>query len=95
MPIDDQTLERLATLSMLNLDKAYKKPLKEDLNNILELVESLASVETGSITPLQTPLDLAQRFREDRVCEIATPSRYQEQTRHKEKQLYLVPQVIE
>jgi aspartyl-tRNA(Asn)/glutamyl-tRNA(Gln) amidotransferase subunit C len=95
MAIDDQTLEKLADLSMLNLDSGSKSLLRDDLEDILKLINALEQVDTHDIPPLHSPLDLCQRLRKDQVSEKADPAYYQQGVNRKENNLYLVPKVIE
>jgi Asp-tRNA(Asn)/Glu-tRNA(Gln) amidotransferase C subunit len=51
MAIDDQTLEKLADLSMLNLDSGRNSLLRDALEAILKLINALQQVDTHAIPP--------------------------------------------
>ncbi len=101
--ITEQDLKKLAELAKLDLDihpdnTVFKNKLIADLNNILNLVGELQSIDTSNIQPMvHADPQAKQRLRPDVVTEenirdiiqkIAPPHSV-------EAGLYLVPQVIE
>lgn len=63
--MDAEGLHKLATLSCLKLSQAKEEALRQDLEHILTMVETLKSVETEGIPPLVTPFLTATHLRED------------------------------
>jgi aspartyl-tRNA(Asn)/glutamyl-tRNA(Gln) amidotransferase subunit C len=53
------------------------------------------AVDTGQVTPMAHPLEMAQRLREDLVTEPMARERYQAGAPAVENGLFLVPKVIE
>jgi len=51
-PINKKTLEYLAELSRIELDKKSEEKLLEDLQKILEYFEQLKEVDTENIEPM-------------------------------------------
>ena len=106
MLITQQDISKLAELAKLGLDVhpdnlaniAFKDQLIADLNNILNLVDQLKSVDTSNITPLIHPDEQAkQRLRPDLVTEENVIGSMQviAPLNSVEAGLYLVPKVIE
>ena len=106
MQITQQDINKLAELAKLNLEVFpdnltninFKNQLIADLNNILNLVEQLKSVDTNNITPLIHPDEHAkQRLRTDLVTEKNVRDIMQSiaPVNSTEAGLYLVPKVIE
>lgn len=95
MSLDKNTIEKIATLARLNLDDSQAEELGQDLNNILNLVEQMSSVDTSGITPLAHPLEISARLREDVVSESDQRELFQSIAPSAEEGHYLVPKVIE
>ena len=95
MSLDKNTVEQIAKLARLNLDDTQADDLRQDLNNILNLVEQMSSVKTDGITPLAHPLEISARLREDRVTEEDQRELFQSIAPSAEDGHYLVPKVID
>ena len=52
MIVDDQLIDKLATLSKLEFDVVSKQEIKSDLNKILNFMEKLNELDTEGIEPL-------------------------------------------
>lgn len=63
--IDKKTLEYLAELSRIELDKKEEEKLLKDLKKILDYFEELKSLDTSSIEPISGATELKNSFRED------------------------------
>ena len=59
------------------------------------MVDELQAVDTAGVVPMAHPLDRPQRLREDRVTETDRHELYQRNAPAVERDLYLVPKVIE
>lgn len=95
MSINTDQLDYLAKLSMLLLNETQKKHLHADLNDILQLVESLKNINTTDVEPVLNPLDATLTLRDDKVTEENNREFYQETASLSDNGLYLVPKVIE
>ncbi|WP_019894381.1 Asp-tRNA(Asn)/Glu-tRNA(Gln) amidotransferase subunit GatC [Hydrogenovibrio halophilus] len=95
MAIEKQDVAAIARLSALSVGEEEAGQVAGKLNHILDVLETMQSVETDQVEPMSHPLDQVQRLREDRVTETDQRERYQRIAPAAEKGLYLVPQVIE
>ena len=59
------------------------------------MVDQLQAVDTKGVEPMAHPLERAQRLRDDHVTETDRHELYQRNAPHVERDLYLVPKVIE
>jgi len=72
-PITKKTLEYLAELSRIELDKKNEEKLLEDLQKILGHFEELKSVDTENIEPMTGGTIEKNVFREDEIVEPDKP----------------------
>ncbi|HSN19142.1 MAG TPA: Asp-tRNA(Asn)/Glu-tRNA(Gln) amidotransferase subunit GatC [Usitatibacter sp.] len=90
----DQVL-RIARLARIEVGDGEAQALERSLNDILGLVERMASVDTAGVEPMSHPESVGQRLREDRVTETDQRDAFQAAAPQVEDGLYLVPKVIE
>ncbi|WP_139559358.1 Asp-tRNA(Asn)/Glu-tRNA(Gln) amidotransferase subunit GatC [Methylotetracoccus oryzae] len=95
MSLDSEAVKRIAWLARLSIDDDRVADYARDLSGILDFVEQMNAVDTGSAMPLAHPLDQSQRLRPDEVVESDQRERFQQQAPAVEAGLYLVPKVIE
>ncbi len=88
-------LSHIATLARLKLSDTELSALNEDLTNILQLFNTLQTINTDNIEPMAHPLELPQRLRNDEVTEVDQHQIFQAIAPSVENDLYLVPKVIE
>lgn len=88
-------VEKIARLSRLSLSAAERENTLAELNSIFQLVEKMQAVNTDGIEPMAHPHELALRLRDDVVTETDQHQRYQAVAPLVDKDLYLVPKVIE
>ena len=69
--------------------------LSAKLSDIVALVDQLQAIPTAGVTPMAHPLDRPQRLRHDEVTETDRRELYQRNATLVERDLYLVPKVIE
>lgn len=67
MQIDDQLISRLEHLSRLKLSTEERKTIKQDLDNILGMVEKLQELELDDVAPLAYVNEVQHRLRADIV----------------------------
>lgn len=72
--ITTETLERLATLSALELTSDEAAGLTTDIESILGYVDQLGELDTDGVTPTYQVTDLQNVWRNDEV-DTALPSR--------------------
>jgi aspartyl-tRNA(Asn)/glutamyl-tRNA(Gln) amidotransferase subunit C len=92
---DIHTVEKIAHLARLSIDKTAVERYSHDLSRILELANALKAIDTTNIAPMSHPLDGVQHLREDGVTETDQHEAFQAIAPQTAEGLYLVPQVIE
>jgi aspartyl-tRNA(Asn)/glutamyl-tRNA(Gln) amidotransferase subunit C len=95
MNLDGEHLDRLAALARLRIDAAEAAGLRQSLEQILALAETLQQVPTEGVEPLANPLDAVQPLRADEVTEADRRGDFQAIAPSVERGLYLVPRVVE
>jgi aspartyl-tRNA(Asn)/glutamyl-tRNA(Gln) amidotransferase subunit C len=70
MTLQRSDIQRLAKkLAKIHLDDAESEALTVDIQNIMGLIEQLATVNVDGVAPMMTPLSEIQRFRPDQVTD--------------------------
>ncbi len=95
MSVTREVVEQVAELAQLQIDENEFESVMQKMNEILEMVEDMQSVDTSGIEPMAHPLDATQTLREDQITETDQHDRYQQLAPEAESGLYLVPRVVE
>jgi aspartyl-tRNA(Asn)/glutamyl-tRNA(Gln) amidotransferase subunit C len=90
-----EDLERLCRLARLEVTPAEVPDVAAKLSSIVAMVDQLKACNTTGVTPMAHPLERAQRLRPDVVTETDRHELYQNNAPLVERDLYLVPLVIE
>ena len=85
----------LGRLARLEITPAETADVAAKLTSIVAMVDQLQAVPTADVTPMAHPLDRPQRRRADVVTETDHRELYQRNAGLVERDLYLVPKVIE
>ncbi len=85
----------LARLARLSLSAEEISAATEDLQQIVDMIDQMQSVDTNGIEPMAHPLDSTQRLRQDIVTEQVNPDNFQKHAPATEDHFYLVPRVVE
>lgn len=88
-------VDKLARLSRLSLSEAERNNMLTELNHVFDLVEKMQEVNTDGIEPMAHPHELALRLRDDVVTEKDEHHAIQSCAPLVDRDLYLVPKVIE
>jgi aspartyl-tRNA(Asn)/glutamyl-tRNA(Gln) amidotransferase subunit C len=88
-------VEKLCELARLEIAAGDVADVCSKLSDIVSLVDALKAAETTGVTPMAHPLDRAQRLRRDEVSETDQHELYQRNAPAVERDLYLVPKVID
>ena len=88
-------IHHLARLARLEITAAEIPDVQAKLSSIVALVDQLQAQPTDGVSPMAHPLDQSQRLREDRVTDSDRHELYQRNAPLVERDLYLVPKVIE
>ena len=95
VPFRPQDIEKLCELARLEITAAEVEDVCAKLSDIVAMVDSLKAADTAGVTPMAHPLDRAQRFRTDEITEADQHELYQRNAPAVERDLYLVPKVID
>jgi aspartyl-tRNA(Asn)/glutamyl-tRNA(Gln) amidotransferase subunit C len=95
MAITESDIVKIAHLARLHLDESKIPGYTTNLDNILNLVDTMSAVNTQGVAPMSHPFDLTAREREDKVTEPDMCEALMAIAPESEMGLYLVPQVIE
>jgi aspartyl-tRNA(Asn)/glutamyl-tRNA(Gln) amidotransferase subunit C len=90
-----EDIHRLCRLARLEITPAEMADVAAKLSSIVAMVGELQAVDTAGVTPMAHPLDRPQRLRPDEVTEVDQHELYQRNAPLVERDLYLVPKVIE
>lgn len=93
--MDIEQLQKLATLSRLNIAPEESQALAAELDNVLSLVDQLQAAKTEGIEPMAHPLQIDQPLRSDTAAQPADRTALQSIAPATEAGLYLVPKVID
>jgi aspartyl-tRNA(Asn)/glutamyl-tRNA(Gln) amidotransferase subunit C len=88
-------IRRLCRLARLEITSAEMADVSAKLSSIVAMVGELQAVATDGVVPMAHPLDRPQRLRPDAVTEVDRHELYQQNAPLVERDLYLVPKVIE
>jgi aspartyl-tRNA(Asn)/glutamyl-tRNA(Gln) amidotransferase subunit C len=95
MKIDKPLVESIAELAQLALPGEELNLQIDSLQNILDLADQMAAVDTQDVEPMANPLDAVQRLRADTVTESDQRDHFQTHAPATKDGLYLVPRVVE
>ena len=93
--LSPEDIQRLCRLARLEIGPAEVADVSAKLSSIVAMVDQLQAVDTAGVTPMAHPLDRPQRLRPDNVTEVDQHELYQHNAPLVERDLYLVPKVIE
>ena len=86
---------RLCRLARVEITPGEIADASAKLSSIVAMIDQLQAVDTKGVVPMAHPLERAQRLRDDRVTETDRHALYQSNAPLVERDLYLVPKVIE
>jgi aspartyl-tRNA(Asn)/glutamyl-tRNA(Gln) amidotransferase subunit C len=93
--ITEDNVAYIAHLARLAISPEEQRQYAEKLTELLGLIEQMNQVNTDDVQPLAHPLDTIQRLRPDRVTKPDRRAELRKNAPAVEKDLYLVPKVIE
>lgn len=93
--LDADLIDKLMRLAALRLEAQERELLKDNLQKIVHLIDTMQSADTDGVEPLDHPLDGVQPLRPDRVTEAVDRERFQQVAPEVRDGLYLVPRVVE
>ncbi len=72
MEINDELVDKLATLSRLEYDAEGKESVKKDLNQMIAFIEKINELDTENVEPLVHITNEVNVFRADKVEKLTT-----------------------
>lgn len=94
MKVDDQLVERLATLTRLDFPENSKEEIKLDLEKILTFMEKLNELDTTNVEPLIYVNEEINIFRDDVVKYDITKEEAMSNVPIKDSDYIKVPKMI-
>ena len=95
MPVDIETVRRIASLARIATSEAEAEALVPELNNILGWIEQLGEVDTAGVEPLAAVIPNALRLRDDVVTDGGIRDAVLANAPQAEHGFFAVPKVIE
>jgi aspartyl-tRNA(Asn)/glutamyl-tRNA(Gln) amidotransferase subunit C len=96
MSLTRQDVEKIAHLARLSISEREMPVYVTSLSSIVDFVDELSRVDTGSVEPMAHPLDgQHQRLRADAVTQSDHHLKFQGNAPSVQAGLYVVPRVIE
>jgi aspartyl-tRNA(Asn)/glutamyl-tRNA(Gln) amidotransferase subunit C len=93
--LDHDDIRKLCLLARLQVTDDEIADVAAKLSSIVAMVDELQAVDTVGVVPMAHPLARPQRLRPDVVTETDRHELYQKNAPLVERDLYLVPKVIE
>ena len=95
MSIDNSIVKKISKLSKLKIRSESEDKMAEELNNILNWVESLQEVNTEEIEPLLSVLNEKMPLRDDKVVVDDNQGDILNNAPEKKSGFFVVPKVVE
>lgn len=95
MSLTQDDVKRIARLARIEIDAAQTQATQGHLNAIFDLIATMQAVDTRAVAPMAHAQEVYQRLRDDAVTETDRHTAFQAVAPAVDKDLYLVPKVIE
>jgi aspartyl-tRNA(Asn)/glutamyl-tRNA(Gln) amidotransferase subunit C len=95
MPVDAQTVRRIAYLARIAVAEEEVEHLQGELNTILAFVEQLSEVDVEGVEPMTSVMPMALRARPDVVTDGGIADDVVKNAPVTEDHFFLVPKVVE
>ncbi|MGH7067020.1 MAG: Asp-tRNA(Asn)/Glu-tRNA(Gln) amidotransferase subunit GatC [Acetobacteraceae bacterium] len=95
MPLDPETVRRIARLARIRLEESEAERLGHELAAILAWVEMLNSVDVTDVAPMTGAITIDLKMRPDIVTEGGAPELVLGNAPERAGDYYAVPKVIE
>ena len=93
--MDQETVSTICYLARLEIEKNKSEKIKQDLETIIELIGSLQTIDTSSIEPLYSPLEMTALTHEDIENSDNKKGKFLENAALSNEDYFLVPRVVE
>lgn len=95
MALELKDVHRIAMLARIEITDVEAGAVRDQLNDILNMIGGMQAVDTEGIEPMAHAQDVILRLRDDAVSETDRHAAFQAIAPQVEADLYLVPKVIE
>jgi aspartyl-tRNA(Asn)/glutamyl-tRNA(Gln) amidotransferase subunit C len=95
MPVDIETVCRVAHLARIAIAESELENLRGELNTILAFVEQLAEVDMGGVAPMTSVMPMTLKTRDDQVADGGIADAIIANAPAHEHHFFLVPKVVE
>jgi aspartyl-tRNA(Asn)/glutamyl-tRNA(Gln) amidotransferase subunit C len=95
MPVDKDTVRRVARLARIAVTDGEIAALQSQLNGILGLVEQLSEVDVAGVEPMTTVVAASIKMRDDVVTEGGDPAAVTSNAPATADSFFQVPKVVE
>ncbi len=95
MSMDKNTVRKIANLARIHVSDEDVEKLAPQLGGIMGWIEQLAEVNTDNVEPLASPVEMAQRLREDKVTDGGIQDAVLANAPETTSGFYVVPKVVE
>jgi aspartyl-tRNA(Asn)/glutamyl-tRNA(Gln) amidotransferase subunit C len=95
MPVDAQTVRRVAHLARIAVAEDEVAHLQGELNTMLAFVEQLAEVDVTGVEPMTSVTPMAMKMRQDEVTHGGIAGDILKNAPAQEDHFFLVPKVVE
>jgi aspartyl-tRNA(Asn)/glutamyl-tRNA(Gln) amidotransferase subunit C len=94
MAVTIKDVEHIAALAKLEFTEAEKEKFTHQMNQILDYMNKLNSLDTSAVEPLSHVIELSNVFREDEVKPGVSTEEALRNAPEKNEQFFKVPKVI-
>ncbi len=95
MPVDKNTVKRVARLARLALPEERLEPMAGELNRLLQWVEQLNEIDTTGVEPMTSVVKVSLHMREDKVTDGEQAVAVTQNAPGGEDNFFAVPKVVE
>lgn len=95
MPLDLETVRRIAHLARLRLEESEVARLESELGGILAWVEQLGEVDVSTVEPMTGAVAMALKMRKDVVSDGGNAETVLGNAPERSGDFYAVPKVVE
>ncbi len=95
MPVDKETVRRIASLARIRIDEEELEPMAAELSSILEWIDQLNAVETADVAPMTSVEEMPMKKRPDEVVDGNRVEDILANAPMREGNFFVVPKVVE
>ena len=95
MPVDRETVRRIARLARLAVDEGQVASMETELNALLSWVEQLEEVNVEGVPPMTSVVEQRLKMREDVVTDGGYADDIIKNAPQTENHFFVVPKVVE